>query len=47
MPRVEDTVFAKNWRAGPTWVPATVIAQTGPISFKVEFENSKTVWRHH
>ena len=40
-------MFAKNWRAGPTWVPATVVAQTGPISFKVELENSKTVWRRH
>ena len=45
--RVGDTVFAKDWRAGPTWVPATLSAQTGPISFKVELENSKTVWRRH
>ena len=43
----EILCFAKNWKAGPTWVPATVIAQTGPISFKVELENSKTVWRRH
>ena len=45
--QVGDAVFAKNLSPGPTWVPATVIAQTGPVSFKVEVENSKTVWRHH
>ena len=28
-------------------MPATVIAQTGPVSFKVELKNSKTVWRRH
>ena len=28
-------------------MPAIVIAQTGPVSFKVELENSKTVWRPH
>ena len=45
--QVGDAVFAKNLSPGPTWVPATVIAQTGPVSFKVEVENSKTVWRRH
>ena len=45
--QVGDAVFAKNLRPGPTWLPATVTAQTGPISFKVELDNSKTVWRRH
>ena len=47
MIQVGDAVFAKNLRPGPTWLPATVTAQTGPISFKVELDNSKTVWRRH
>ena len=45
--RVGDIVYAKNLRPGPTWMPATVIAQTGPVSFKVELEKSKIVWRRH
>ena len=45
--QVGDAVFAKNLRPGPTWLPATVTAQTGPISFKVELDNSKTVWQRH
>ena len=45
--QVGDTVYAKNLRPGPTWMPATVIAQTGPVSYRVELENSKTVWRRH
>ena len=40
-------MFAKNLRPGPTWVPATVTAQTGPVSFQVELVNSKTMWRRH
>ena len=29
------------------WIPATVIAKTWPESYKVELQNSKTVWRRH
>ena len=38
--QVGDAVFAKNLRPGPTWVSATVAAQTGPVSFQVELVNS-------
>ena len=29
------TVSARNYLNGPSWVPATVIAQTGPVSYIV------------
>ena len=45
--QIGDAVYAKNWRPGPMWIPATVIARTGPVSYQVELQNSKTVWRRH
>ena len=30
--QIGDAVCAKNWRSGPMWVPATVIAKTEPVS---------------
>jgi len=43
---VGDTVFAKNLRDGPTWVPAVVVAQTGAVSYKVKLD-SGAIWRRH
>ena len=40
---VGDLVMAKNFRAGPDWVPATIVARLGPLSYLVETQ----VWRRH
>ena len=26
------------------WIPAIVIAKTGPVSYQAELQNSKTIW---
>ena len=38
--------MTKNFRAGPDWVPATIVAQLGPLSYLVETQD-KLVWRRH
>ena len=43
---VGDLVMAKNFRAGPDWVPATIVARLGPLSYLVETQD-KLVWRRH
>ncbi|XP_061151222.1 uncharacterized protein K02A2.6-like [Syngnathus typhle] len=40
-----DSVLARNYRGEPKWIPATVIAQTGPVSYTVQ--TSDGVWRRH
>lgn len=39
------SVLARNFRGEPKWVPATVIAQTGPVSYT--FQTADSVWRRH
>ncbi|KAL6473975.1 hypothetical protein MHYP_G00175360 [Metynnis hypsauchen] len=39
-------VLARNYTPGPKWVPASVIAQTGPVSYTVQ-TSSNVVWRRH
>jgi len=39
---VEDTVFVKNLRDGPTWVSAVVTAQTDPVSLKVRLADTES-----
>ena len=39
---VEDTVFAKNLRDGPTWVSAIITAQTGPVLLKVRLADTES-----
>ncbi|XP_054866909.1 uncharacterized protein K02A2.6 [Amphiprion ocellaris] len=39
------SVLVRNYRGEPKWVPATVIAQTGPVSYTVQTTDS--VWRRH
>ena len=41
-----DQVLARNYTNGPKWVPATVIAQTGPVSYTVR-TCEDIVWRRH
>ena len=38
-----DLVMAKNYRSGPDWVPATVVARLGPLLETVD----KQLWRRH
>lgn len=45
--RVGDAVFAKNFGRGQTWVPAVVMAKTGPVSFEVDVLSSGLCWRRH
>ena len=45
--QIGDAVYAKDRRSGPMWVSPTVIAKTGPVSYQVELQNSKTVWHQH
>ena len=40
-----ESVLARNYRGELKWVPATVIAQTGPVSYTVQVADS--VWRRH
>lgn len=41
-----DSVLARNYGKGTKWVPATIIAQTGPVSYIVETKDNQT-WRRH
>ncbi|XP_058879215.1 uncharacterized protein K02A2.6-like [Acipenser ruthenus] len=42
----EEHVLARNYLHGPKWVPATVIAQTGPVSYTVKTADN-LIWRRH
>lgn len=44
--RSGERVLARNYTNGPKWVPATVIAQTGPVSYTVRTDED-IVWRRH
>lgn len=41
-----EPVLARNYGHGPKWVPATVLAQTGPVSYTVR-TCEDVVWRRH
>lgn len=41
-----DHVLARNYNSGPKWMPATVLAQTGPVSYTVS-NKEDVVWRRH
>ena len=43
---VGDLVFARNFRAGPNWVPATVVARQGLLSYLLEILEGE-IWRPH
>ena len=43
---VNDPVFVKNFRPGPDWIPAIVVAKLGPLSYLVE-TTDKQLWRRH
>lgn len=39
--QVGHTVFVRNYGAGPVWLPAKVVARSGPVSFQVAVENGR------
>ena len=41
-----DPVMARNYTSGAKWVPGTIIAQTGPVSYTVQTTEDR-VWRRH
>ncbi|XP_039519644.1 uncharacterized protein K02A2.6-like [Pimephales promelas] len=41
-----QNVLARNYTSGSKWVPATVIAQTGPVSYTV-LTSDKLIWKRH
>ncbi|KAJ7990616.1 hypothetical protein DPEC_G00302240 [Dallia pectoralis] len=41
-----ETVLARNYLNGPKWVPAKVIAQSGPVSYTVQ-TTEDTIWKRH
>ena len=41
-----DRVLARNYTKGVKWIPATVVAQTGPVSYTVE-TNDQLIWKRH
>uniref|UniRef100_A0A670JQT7 Gypsy retrotransposon integrase-like protein 1 n=1 Tax=Podarcis muralis TaxID=64176 RepID=A0A670JQT7_PODMU len=42
----QDPAYAKNFGAGPAWVPATVTRVTGPVSYEVLTDGGQC-WRRH
>ena len=42
----DDLVFVRNFSGGPTWLPGTVIATHGPLSFEVRLSDNRVVRRH-
>ena len=43
---VGQTVMAKNMRAGPSWVPGTIVQQLGPVTYLVDVSDGR-VWKCH
>ena len=38
--------MAKSYRAGPGWLPGTVIERNGPLSYLIKVSGGQ-LWRHH
>ena len=41
-----DEIYARNFRPGDKWVSGKVVQKTGPVSYKVEFEDGCSRRRH-
>ena len=41
-----DKVLTRNYAGGVKWIPATVVAKTGPVSYTVE-TSDHLIWRRH
>ena len=44
--RVGESVYARNFRGGPTWLPATILERTGPVSYVVQLDDGRSIRRH-
>ncbi|CAH3029824.1 unnamed protein product, partial [Porites evermanni] len=44
--KLGDAVSVRNYSRGLTWVPGTIIQETGPLSARVELEDGMVVRRH-
>ncbi|KRY55859.1 Uncharacterized protein T03_10050 [Trichinella britovi] len=42
----DDLVFARNYAHGPKWCPATIVAPTGPVFYKVRTTDGQ-LWKRH
>lgn len=42
----DDLVFIRNFSGGPTWLPGTVLATRGPLSFEVRLSDNHVVRCH-
>ena len=42
----DETVYARNFGPGQKWLPGTIVATTGPVSYHVLLEDGR-VWRRH
>lgn len=40
-------MLARNYGKGVKWLPAVVIAQTGPVSYTVELADGHLIWKRH
>ena len=38
--------MARNYRAGPVWIPGTEVKQNGPLSYLIK-ANGGQLWRRH
>ena len=41
-----EKVFVKNQGRGETWLPGHIIESSGPVLFKVQLQDSRTISRH-
>ena len=41
-----EKVFVKNQGRGETWLPGHIIESSGPVSFKVQLQDGRTISRH-
>ena len=43
---VEERVFVRNHGRGDRWLPGIITSTSGPLSFKVDIKNGRTVKCH-
>ena len=42
----DETVYVRNFGPGQKWLPGTIVATTGPVSYRVLLEDGRA-WRRH
>ena len=43
---VNDTVFAKNYAAGPKWLPGVVVGLQGSVMYRIRLRDNREIVRH-